>query len=1827
MYIQFDQGVITCPSNFLKRMNNGIGIDTNAQHIMGVISTGDQYVLMLEPISNQVLIAWTDITDAALSYWLFWDINIATGQRTYVSTNIEPIKAYQAPQAPIVGQMWFDTNARVYKEWNGSAWVRKLRLQAGIVRPGFAITQTAVGPYLDNPRVVDAGFILFDRELKAIRQGSKFVTTNDPLITDVSTIHGFKLDQGVTFVQAGENLSKFTVVKLDTHGAAVAADPSDLADGIVGITTNDAMSGEAVNLALDGLLSNPEWMFNVTELSRYVYMTAGGQLIFPDAYRGEEHVAIIGRVYSSNTIKLDFRLGAAGTIVIDNTQSATVGFATTTTYGKVKLSVDSPTSTVVADDDPRMSDARVPLDHQHASSDVLVGTVDIKSYVDTAVSAVADAISNEIGRASQTEQDIQQRLTTESQTRTSQNETLSAAIDSEVAARESLSNAVSGLSQTIQQEVTRASQAEASLTQSVIAERDRAQQVEQALNAKINDEITRAQQAEGSATQLVQQEANRASQAENALSLAIQGEINRATQAENTTYQTLQDEIVRATSADNTLNDQLQQEIQRATTAEGQLTTQVAQETQRATLAETSIAQSVVAERNRAEQIEASLTQQLNSKFDKQGGDVSGGITITDIDYTAVDAGDVVTKRDLDTALTSIATPTEVQPTSIDFTLTRFVGEIHTWDQASQPSGNLFDFYNDYKLVNDVAVSSYTGDASIHTSARNAALVARYAIKNPTFASLEVIPMGITIDVWKLETPAYPQYEYAVMYTIVHYDSYELEQARKVTETYYLPCVRKVQVSATEFYYSIAGEDQLAASYRYIQQKVGGYSSLSTHTYTVTRSDSTLALVPYRNGAQMVNGLSLADMQPGLISTLYPRATKPAQMLDLYTFVDPLPFNVFLDQCRAPDYSELATAQIHQWYQSNGGTSTFKMWWPNSDVGTLYDDVGERILTTGTNSVSLSAPLSGANAFGVGSVNTNGYGPTWWMSKSLFTQFVHDDSFIYGIWSSFPDPTYATVHTITADDQFTIAARVGYRAESDFANPAQSYRLFTFGSYQKANSLRVDYDDATTSLLLSIGTWTDTVVVPRSLFQFDWSYHIAIQLRNGAFEVFVNGQLIGTTSSVVGVDIIDPYMLALGTDGAVWTSDARDGTSATGVVFGDVVLAKVAFFNGAFNANALPMPATTSALMPSTMSVHTTVNGSNVTQAVKIGAHVVTSYAWNGYTFNASHVVMDTAAGTEFYINRNVFGKSYATLHEGITSGRSSALEAPKELIALADDSNWFGWSGYKLNVALNHFTTEEPPYSTNWDPVNVTVSTTSITFASDMEVPYFNINAPATLGGLLGMSGEWLQTAYDPRDGMSNYNNPSTPTATAGVGIVKAWVHIPQSMPLIGRTAYAGTIPTSSNGDNESRACLAAGEMMSVGKLLSPATVSSKYAQYFNRVGTVLLQETIQDAAQVALNTINPNEVIRRYVWADGTTSFFSYTPGSTDNWYWVKGDSTHLGQRYRYLSPVIDGSGASSTLQLNVGTTSNMTKIQVTCYFDLQSFGSDAALDATGYVTKLVSNDTTDLVQIRRYHNGTGYVVSVTANGSTTTYTTGANEPLFSQTISVNVSGINSLSIVSVGCKGGHGQGFGRFVTWHRESVGSTLPVDERPIGHFALVATPNDAGYSTLVGIGTMTRGGAYLLDVPQLWGMVGNLQLSVVDGHPQPSIWGSSMSWWYTPEIEQALMAWVGWSNTSRDSHPPASTTALFTTGTGQASQIQSLLAQLSQTMYHVWAPGTKFRVVNLTGTYDEVAGIQFNLPYVAAPILLTSDNGGYAEWNGNGTSPVWRSSWTSLADPN
>lgn len=173
------------------------------------------------------------------------------------------------------------------------------------------------------------------------------------------------------------------------------------------------------------------------------------------------------------------------------------------------------------------------------------------------------------------------------------------------------------LNEKVNEEKRRAEGAEKILTDNLALESARAIKAEKKLTDDLSSEVTRATGAEATLTENLTAEAARAAEAEQKLTTDLSAEVTRSKAAEKTLTDNLSAEVTRAKTSEKTLTDNLSAEISRATGAEAVLTDNLAAEVTRAKAAEKTNSDSVSAEVTRAKAKEAELQGNITAEVSR----------------------------------------------------------------------------------------------------------------------------------------------------------------------------------------------------------------------------------------------------------------------------------------------------------------------------------------------------------------------------------------------------------------------------------------------------------------------------------------------------------------------------------------------------------------------------------------------------------------------------------------------------------------------------------------------------------------------------------------------------------------------------------------------------------------------------------------------------------------------------------------------------------------------------------------------------------------------------------------------------------------------------------------------------------------------------------------------------------------------------------------------------------------------------------------------------------------------------------------------------------
>ena len=182
---------------YLQVKNRSVIINTNSNdYVILSFSHGSANYLFME---DEITEAWTNLPSSS-PIWLYWDIDLYTGKRTFGYTNIKPSSGNILPEEPFLDQHFFDLTDNTMKVWSGAAWEEKIRLfateynggqTAKITRP-FRVNNSQVG----LNRSCEAGYILFDENFNPLKSGNKFITT-DSILSTFKDFSGSSLGRGI----------------------------------------------------------------------------------------------------------------------------------------------------------------------------------------------------------------------------------------------------------------------------------------------------------------------------------------------------------------------------------------------------------------------------------------------------------------------------------------------------------------------------------------------------------------------------------------------------------------------------------------------------------------------------------------------------------------------------------------------------------------------------------------------------------------------------------------------------------------------------------------------------------------------------------------------------------------------------------------------------------------------------------------------------------------------------------------------------------------------------------------------------------------------------------------------------------------------------------------------------------------------------------------------------------------------------------------------------------------------------------------------------------------------------------------------------------------------------------------------------------------------------------------------------------------------------------------------------------------------------------------------------------------------------------------------
>lgn len=292
MKLTFRQGIVSYPQSgnvqqFLQ-LNSGV-VDLTT-------TNGPTSITFAHKDADYFLSEGTDIAGAwgpfaSTPVWLYWDIDRATGLRTFGHTELEPTHGITPPSSPANDQHWFNTTTSTQFVYQSGIWVEVIRVFAARFdgstfsflgsNPRLPFAGSQVG--LNNLSSF-SGTILFDESGNPVTNSSDgtFYTSETEFFNGSTRVTGIRLESDVLTGVLNQVTPAFKVVKFVTGGRLELANYNDSEESATAITTQSGAPNALVSVISQGIITNEAWAWPTAYLGAPLYIDMNGDLVIDD---------------------------------------------------------------------------------------------------------------------------------------------------------------------------------------------------------------------------------------------------------------------------------------------------------------------------------------------------------------------------------------------------------------------------------------------------------------------------------------------------------------------------------------------------------------------------------------------------------------------------------------------------------------------------------------------------------------------------------------------------------------------------------------------------------------------------------------------------------------------------------------------------------------------------------------------------------------------------------------------------------------------------------------------------------------------------------------------------------------------------------------------------------------------------------------------------------------------------------------------------------------------------------------------------------------------------------------------------------------------------------------------------------------------------------------------------------------------------------------------------------------------------------------------------------------------------------------------------------
>jgi phage-related tail fiber protein len=321
MKLKFRQGLVRCQTDnnnnplFLQRTGHAVSLVVSPTPTIVTFAHTDTDYLYTE--GKNVPSAWLGPFLADKDYWLYWDLNIITGLRTFGHTLRAPITSRTPPAQPLVDQHWFDLNTTSMRVWNGNVWNTVIRVFACKYALGTVfetmlkpLSKQFTGSQVSLNVPCKSGALIFDTVGKPLK-----TSTNTFFTTETgAAVSGFASAINIASLfkegEAQEVIPAYSMVYFSGFHKLKRANNNTSPLIPVGMVETALTPGQVGQMVTEGLVVSDQW--NWTTVNQPLYIGVNGELTVTQMQPDQGPIAFVMSPDSVMIIRTQLSRGDRG---------------------------------------------------------------------------------------------------------------------------------------------------------------------------------------------------------------------------------------------------------------------------------------------------------------------------------------------------------------------------------------------------------------------------------------------------------------------------------------------------------------------------------------------------------------------------------------------------------------------------------------------------------------------------------------------------------------------------------------------------------------------------------------------------------------------------------------------------------------------------------------------------------------------------------------------------------------------------------------------------------------------------------------------------------------------------------------------------------------------------------------------------------------------------------------------------------------------------------------------------------------------------------------------------------------------------------------------------------------------------------------------------------------------------------------------------------------------------------------------------------------------------------------------------------------------------